>query len=533
MKRFLLLCCALPFYMATQAQTTDTLAMIDKIFAGWTDQTPGGVLTIYRNGQLYYNKAFGMADLEHAVHNNTASIFEAGSVSKQFTATAILLLADEKKLSLNDDVRKYIPELPDYGKPITIRHLLNHTSGLRDWGVVAGVGGWERTTRVYTQAIALDYIIRQKALNHIPGQRYLYSNSNYTLLCYIAERVSGQSLPAFTRARLFEPLGMAHTQWRNNFTHIVPGRTVAYNKGRQDYQQVMPFENTYGHAALLTTTGDLSIWNQSWAQQKLGAGVTRMRMERGVLNNGAVIAYAAGVMASEFNGYKEISHSGATAGYRAWMAWYPEAGLSVVCLSNNAATSPVLAGKKATALLLGTPAETSVDSVTLTAQQAAARAGLYKSLHSYELVKLSSRGNDLYIGDSSKVKTVAQDTLLAAGRKKLVLSKNQQALQLIAEDTIFCKRVQPYAPRENELQQYTGTFFSIECNAEQQIVLKDRQLVIIRHPANRSVLTPAYRDGTVRGFLSDDQVLYEFDQRYAGQFKASTLRAEGLIFKRK
>lgn len=533
MKRFFLFCCALPFFTSTQAQNTDTLAMIDKILAVWNDQTPGGVVTIYRNGRQYYNKAAGMADLEHNVHNTPASLFEAGSVSKQFTATAVLMLADEKKISLDDNVRKYIPELPEYGKPITIRHLLTHTSGLRDWGVVAGIAGWERMTREYAQAYALDYIIRQRGLNHLPGEKYLYSNSNYTLLCYIAERVSGQPLSEFTDTRIFKPLGMTHTRWRNDFRQIVPGRTVAYSKNKKGYQQAMPFENTYGHAALLTTTGDLSIWNQSWAAKKFSPGVTAMRTEQGVLNNGKVIAYAAGVFAGRFNGYEEISHSGATAGYRAWMAWYPQAGLSIVCLSNNAATSPVLISKKITVLLLGAPAEPTRDPATLTTAQAAAFAGLYKSTQSHELVKLSARENILFAGDSSRLTALASDTLMAGATKKLALSRDKQTLLLIAEDTVACQRVQVYQPQERELLQYTGTFFSDECNASQQLVLQNGQLTIIRHPSNRSVLTPAFRNGSVRGFLSDDQVLYEFDQRKPGWFKASSTRAEGLIFKLK
>lgn len=520
----------MPFMAAAQAPQADTLAMIDKIMDKWNEQTPGGVLTIFRNGQLYYQKAFGMADLELQVPVTTASLFEAGSVSKQFTATAILLLANDKKLSLDDDVRKYIPELPDYGKTITIRHLLNHTSGLRDWGVVAGIAGWERTTRVYTQANALDYISRQKGLNHAPGERYIYSNSNYTLLCYIAERVSGQKLPEFTANRIFKPLGMTHTQWRNNFRQIIPGRTVAYSKNKQGYEQTMPFENTYGHAALLTTTEDLSTWNQSWAKQAFGGAVGNMRTTQGVLNNGKKIAYAGGVFVNQYNGYTEISHSGATAGYRAWMAWYPNPALSVVCLSNDAGTSPVVLSKKVTALLLGSPAEKTQDTVSLTAAQATAAAGIYKNEQGHELLRITASGNHLYIADSIRLQASSPSLLLASGSRKFLLAADKQRLQLITpDDTVTYTRVQPYQPSPQELARYTGTFFSEECDASQQIALKNGRLIIIRHPSNKSVLKPAFRQGSVTGFTSADQVLYLFDQRKPG-FTASSTRAEGIIF---
>ncbi len=522
----------MPLMAAAQGPQADTLAMIDQIMSKWNEQTPGGVLTVFRNGQLYYQKAFGMADLEHQVPNTTASLFEAGSVSKQFTATAVLLLANDKKLSLDDDVRKYVPELPAYSKPITIRHLLNHTSGLRDWGVVAGIAGWERTTRVYTQANALDYISRQKGLNHAPGERYLYSNSNYTLLCFIAERVSGQKLPEFTAERIFKPLGMTRTQWRNNFRQIIPGRTVAYSRNKQGYEQTMPFENTYGHAALLTTTEDLSTWNQSWAKQAFGNEVGQMRITQGILNNGKKIAYAGGVFVNQYNGLTEISHSGATAGYRAWMAWYPGPALSVVCLSNDAATSPIVLSKKVTALLLGAPGEKPQDTVSLTTPQANAFTGIYKNDQGHELLRITASGKTVFLADTIRLQASSPSLLLAPGARKLALAANRQHLQLItADDTVTYTRVQPYQPSPQELNGYTGTFFSAECNATQQVALKNGRLVIIRHPSNKSVLTPAFRQGNTVGFTSGDHVLYLFDQRKPG-FMASASRAEGIVFTR-
>src|SRR6188508_1646510 len=191
-----------------------------------------------------------MADLEHDVPNRPDTIFEAGSVSKQFTAAAVLLLARDGKLSLDDPVRKYVPELPDYGMPITIRQMLQHTSGLRDWGNVEDIAGWPRGTRVYTHAHVLDILGRQKHLNFTPGTRWSYSNSGYNLAAILVSRVSGDSLAEFSRKHIFEPLGMTRTSWRDDYSRIVKGRAVAYAESDGRYYADMPFENIYGNGGL-------------------------------------------------------------------------------------------------------------------------------------------------------------------------------------------------------------------------------------------------------------------------------------------
>jgi CubicO group peptidase (beta-lactamase class C family) len=217
----------------TAAQTPDPAAKVDEIFAEWKSQeSPGCTVAVAENGRTLLSRAYGMADLEHDAPITPTTIFEAGSVSKQFTATAALLLVQQGKLSLTDDVRKYVPELPDYGKPITIDHLIHHTSGLRDWGAIVGVNGWPRGTRIHTHAHMLDVASRQKALNYEPGTEFSYTNTGYNLLAVIVERVTGQTFAELTRQQIFEPLGMKHTEWRDDFTRIVKGRAIAYVRRR-------------------------------------------------------------------------------------------------------------------------------------------------------------------------------------------------------------------------------------------------------------------------------------------------------------
>ncbi|HJR58927.1 MAG TPA: serine hydrolase domain-containing protein [Vicinamibacterales bacterium] len=313
---------------------------VDEVFARWTQQTPGCAVGVSKGGASVLQKAYGMADLEHDVPNRPDTIFEAGSVSKQFTAAAVLLLAGDGKLALDDAVRKYVPELPDYGLPLTIRHMLTHTSGLRDWGEVAAIAGWPRTSRVHTHAHALDIISRQKALNFPPGTQYSYSNSGYNLAAMIVARVSGKSFAEFSRERIFEPLGMTRTSWRDDYTRIVKGRAIAYSQAGDRFRMNMPFEDVHGNGGLLTTVGDLLKWNENFVTPMVGdRDFVRLQQEPGKFNDGKPHQYAMGLFVRPYKGLPEVSHSGSTAGYRAHLTRFPEQHLSVAVLCNVAGGS--------------------------------------------------------------------------------------------------------------------------------------------------------------------------------------------------
>ena len=310
-------------------------AQIDAVFARWTSSTPGCAVGVSKDGKPIVQKAYGLADLEHDVPNRPDTIFEAGSVSKQFTAAAVLLLAQEGKLSLDDPARKYLPELPDYGTPLTIRHMLQHTSGLRDWGEIGGIAGWPRTSRAYTHAHVLDILSRQKALNFTPGAQYSYSNSGYNLAAVIVSRVSGKPFAEFSRERIFAPLGMTRTSWRDDFTRIVKDRAMAYATTADGYRTQMPFENVHGNGGLLTTVGDLLRWNENFVDQKVGdAAFLKIQQEPGRLNDGSAHQYAMGLTVRDYKGLPEVGHSGSTAGYRAHLTRFPQQRLSVAVLCN-------------------------------------------------------------------------------------------------------------------------------------------------------------------------------------------------------
>src|SRR4026209_1459979 len=284
------------YLFATAQSWQDTVARIEKIFARYKAGIPGAQLAIGRHGKVIFSKAWGMADMEHNVPLTTESISEAGSVSKQFTAAAILLLEQQGKLSLDDDVRKYVPELPDYGYKITLRQMMQHKSGIKDWGAVASIAGWPRSTKTYNNDDALYIISNQKTLNHKPGDEFLYSNSNYNLFAIIVQRVSGMSLADFTRKNIFDPAGMKHTQWRDNYKRIVPNRALAYSKSGTAYQTNMPNEYVYGNGGLLTTAEDLLIWNNYYLNGKLGnPSLLTKQLTTNPLNSGIMHSYAAGL----------------------------------------------------------------------------------------------------------------------------------------------------------------------------------------------------------------------------------------------
>jgi CubicO group peptidase (beta-lactamase class C family) len=330
---------------------------VDAVFARWNTLTPGCAVGVGVgvNGKVVVERAYGMADLEHDVPNAPDTIFEAGSVSKQFTAAAVLLLAREGKLSIDDPVRKYVPELPDYGVPLTIRHMLTHTSGLRDWGEVEAIAGWPRTTRAYTHGHVLDIVSRQKALNFTPGTAWSYSNTGYNLAAVIVSRVSGQPFADFSRERIFTPLGMTRTSWRDDFTRIVKHRAIAYESQADGYHQDMPFENVHGNGGLLTTVGDLLRWNENFVSPKVGdAAFLAEEQTPGHFTDGKAHDYAFGLYVRPYRGVREVSHSGSTAGYRAFLTRYPDEHVSVAVLCNAGNANPTQYAHAVAEAYLGT-----------------------------------------------------------------------------------------------------------------------------------------------------------------------------------
>jgi CubicO group peptidase (beta-lactamase class C family) len=345
----------MPAQQGAVATAPAPAAAVDEIFSKWTTSTPGCAVGVAVGGKPVLMKAYGMADLEHDVRNTPDTIFEAGSVSKQFTAMAVQLLAADGKLSIDDPVRKYIPELPDYGKPLTIRHMLSHTSGLRDWGSVESIAGWPRTTREYTHAHVLDIVSRQKSLNFDPGTNWSYSNTGFNLAAIIVSRVSGMSFADFSKQRIFGPLGLTHTSWRDDHTRIVKGRAIAYSLNGGEYHIEMPFENIHGNGGLLTTVGDLLIWNENFVNPKVGSAKLISEMATGgKFNDGKPLEYyGLGLFIELYRGLHNVYHSGSTAGYRAHLNRFIDSNTSVAVLCNGSNGDASRSANRVSDLYLG------------------------------------------------------------------------------------------------------------------------------------------------------------------------------------
>jgi len=320
------------------ASAADVRAKVDAVFREYDrSDSPGCALGVYRDGRIVYERGYGMANLELGVANSPQSVFDIGSTAKQFTAFSIHLLARDGKLSLDDDIRKWVPEVPSYGRTITIRHLLHHTSGLRDYIEAMSLQGVQEADWT-TDEDALSAISRQKAPNFAPGEEYLYSNTGYFLLSVVVRRASGQSLRDFAQDRIFGPLGMRHTQFDESHSRIIPNRATGYAKADGGGFEIdMGNWEQNGDGGLQTTVEDLQLWDQNFYQPKVGdRALLDAMLQDGVLNNGKKIGYASALAPGTYRGLPTVSHGGAWVGYRAQLLRFPEQHFSVACLCNLA-----------------------------------------------------------------------------------------------------------------------------------------------------------------------------------------------------
>lgn len=522
----------LTFSSAARAQSwQDTVALIDKVFSRYTDANPGAQLAISRNGQVIYSSAHGMADLEHNTPITKTTKIEAGSVSKQFTAACILLLEQQGKLSLSDDIRKYVPEVADYGSTITIRHIMNHVSGLKDWGSIAELAGWPRGTKAYSNSDALHIISLQKTLNNKPGDEYIYSNSGYNLLAIIVQRVSGSSLAVFSKKYLFEPAGMMNTEWRDDYQRVVPNRAIAYSKNAKGYYTNMPNENVYGNGGLLTTAEDLLAWNNYYLNGKLGSpSLLTKQLTVTPFNNGKRHIYAAGLMVDSLNGRPAITHSGATAGYRANLDHFPQLGLSIAWLSNTAQSDLSDIPSAIRNLLVrnirpvgngnaNTPAAIDLSNFT-------PYLGTYREAKTGNGMKVFAEENALYIQPKVKLNPLTNHSV-TLGRSRVVFIPGTAYLINGADTTIYTS-VAP--PDLQNLNQYAGTYISEETESKMNIVVKDGKLFVEQREDEKLPLTPIYKHGF--SFPGGD-AFFETDKNgKINKFFVSISRARKVEFRR-
>ena len=330
------------FAAPAEAQRPDSLARrVDQVFERWNrNDTPGCAVSVVRDGAVVYTRGYGMANLEHDVPITPSTAFYIGSDSKQFTAMAMALLAKDGRISLDDDIRKYVPELPTYDAPITIRHLIHHTSGLRDYYTLRSLAG-DPSDGVFGDDDILPLIARQRELNFTPGTQHLYSNSGYLLLSVIVKRVAGKSFRAFADERIFRPLGMTRTHFRDDHTELVKGRAYAYAPRGNGYSLSMPNFDVVGAGGLLMPVEEFVIWDREFYAATLGGRdmVTQL-ITPGRLDDGTTLGYAFGLNVGQYRGLRTIGHGGSYGGYRADILRFPDQRFAVAAFCNLASIAP-------------------------------------------------------------------------------------------------------------------------------------------------------------------------------------------------
>ncbi|MBC7893769.1 MAG: serine hydrolase [Cytophagaceae bacterium] len=494
---------------AIRAQGPDLAPRVDSIFSRFTSSTPGCAVGASRAGKVLVNKGYGMANLEYRVPLGAASVLESGSVAKQFTAAALALLQLEGKLSLDDDVRKWLPEVPSFGgQVITIRHLLTHTSGLRDqWGLL-GLIGSSPTTQVHTLPLILHFVSRQQDLNFPVGSQYLYSNTGYALAAMIVEKASGQSLAKFSKERFFKPMGMTKTEWRDDYQRVVPDRATAYEHRRDgSYAQLMPFTNVYGNGGLLGTIGDMLTWNEGLANGTITGGrplVALLEM-RQRLTGGQTIAYALGLSHSTWQGHRMISHSGSTAGYQTFLARFPDDSVSIAVFCNVTDANPGQALQQVAALLMAGGRAPAIARERVDSASLRALVGRYRDVETDELTDIMARADGLGVrsGAGAGVARKVGNTWRLDNGATFEFSgtPGQRQVKVTDTDGVSSTSTELTAPNAMtlDLASYAGTYRSPELGVQYEVRVVDNQLSLRYPPGPDQRLTSLYPDGFTTG----------------------------------
>ncbi|MEP7380363.1 MAG: serine hydrolase domain-containing protein [Gemmatimonadota bacterium] len=491
-----------------RAQLPDsTRTRVDAVFSRW-DRTdsPGCSLGISQDGRPVYERGYGMSDMQHALAITPGSIFHVASISKEFSAYAIALLAAEGRLTLDDDIRRYVPEVPDYGPRITIRNLIHHTSGLRDQWQLLAYAGW-RDDDVITEGDVLAIVARQRGLNFKPGDEWIYSNTGYTLLAVIVKRASGQSLREFAQARIFAPLGMRDTHFHDDHTMIVPGRTSAYQpRDGGGWQISIPVFDTYGATSLFTTSLDLLKWMANLDHPTVGtAALVAAAQTSGVLNDGTPTGYGYGLTVGSYRGLKAIGHGGADAGYRAQVERYPERGIAVAVLCNASSAVPSVLLRRVTDVLLGTsapPQVASIDTVTRPVAVALKQpwVGVYRDTLTQQVMRIRLTNDTLRLQDGRMLATTS-DTSARIGNSASALVLRSvggvvtavQQLPRSTRDLVFRREV-AFTPDRAALAAFAGTYESDELDVRYTLAVTDSGLVVRHRKLGEMLMVPTWRD---------------------------------------
>lgn len=482
----------LSFFSVTAQETKQTqLAKLDSILTQkYQGNSPGAAVVLVQHGDIVFNKAYGAANLEHRVVFSDSTVFDIASVSKHFTGYAISVLVEQGLLSLEDEVHKYIPEFPDFGSPITIDHLLHHTSGLRDWTAALRLSGLRKD-----DVITYDHILRmafnQRDLNFPTGSEYSYTNTGYNLLVEIIQRVTNQSFQKWTAENIFGPLGMTQTFFADSYTKVVGNIVQGYEMDAKGQFQKTPNNLVApGSSSLYTTPTDFAKWmiHMDKAEGIYKSIFDRM-YQRGKLNDGSEISYALGLDMASYGDAKWIDHSGGWASLRTYFTYFPEHHLSIVVMKNNGRDARDIAYDLTDLFLMGTlGTRTSEDhsmiqkplTIWLPREKLEKYAGIYQ-VGNANYLNISLDKDVLNIKynneDNSRIHPV-KDSIFWVEQDGLVLSFRNDGREVIYHNTQGEKIAEPHYCSPNELKEYCGTFYSEELKTHYEVMVLENQLVL-------------------------------------------------------
>jgi len=491
--------------VGTPAYAQDKTEEIDELFAWVTPEAPGCAVAVSQNGEGVVNRAYGLANLETEAPIGPSTMFDIGSVQKQFVAAAVLLLVEEGHLALSDDIREHIPELPDYGHEITLDHLLTHTSGVRDWVSLSNFSSEEED--------ALTMILRQRGLNFAPGEEWSYSNSNYVLLKEIVARTSGMSFSAFTRTRLFEALGMDHTIYAADIRAAKNG-AHAYEKENDLWKPAMMLGDERGGGAVLSTVSDLLIWNKALSSARLGTFVTEKLQEPARLNNGRELSYARGLFVGTSPFGRVIWHTGSARAYKALLSRIPEHGLSIAMLCNAGETAERnMARRRIADLFLPEPAAQKPEAAEPAADadgtgmqdiDVSSKAGFFFNTRTGEPLRLVVHDGGLRVDRGPVLIPITENRFHHTEGRLSFMSEDEFELHFLSPDqfvltsmegkTTQYRRAQPYAPTAPERQAFVGRYESDDLRAILEIASDDNGLTIRLNGSRPFEFKPIDRD---------------------------------------
>lgn len=480
------------------ALAQDPALRVDSLFRFATAETPGCAVGVSQQGRVLVNRAYGLADLEKKTPIGPATRFDIGSTQKQFTAAAILLLAEDGRLKLTDDIRKHLPELPDLGRVVTVDHLLTHTGGIRDWT------GLLPLAPKGTDVAAL--LRRQRGLNFAPGTEWSYSNGGYELAKSIVAKASGMPFAEFARTRLFAPLGMTSSAYVPDILQAGGNVALGYQQEGAGWKPYMRLGNNRGGGAIVSTIGDMLKWNDALATAKLGKAVTAKLQEPAKLANGRTLSYARGLIVETNRGRRMVWHSGGAAGYSAAMTRFPEHGLSVAVSCNFDPVSATALAARVADHFLPAPAEQNAGPVAAQGVDPSGRAGLYLDERTGEPMRLAMGNGRLQIANGPSLVPVSATSFRPPRADPFFRSQDDFVLSFPDSARIEIRsqegqvtryrRAQPFTPAAGELQSVDGRYESAELGAVYEIVPGPNGIVMRQEgaPDRAMTMTPVERD---------------------------------------